>query len=1852
MKSKLFSFKSLCCMAIALSALVLIGGAFSPARADWGAVGTGTDSYVMSLAADKSGNLYAGGAFSTAGSVNVNRIAKWNGSSWSALESGMYSGSEVQSLVFDSSGNMYAGGFFFSVGAVAGLNSIAKWNGSTWSALDSGVFSNMGGGIVKKLAVDKSDNLYAAGVFDHTGGVTVNGIAKWNGSAWSALGSGMGGGVYALAVDSSGNVYAAEPSGGIAKWNGSAWSALGSGANGIVYALAADSSGNVYAGGEFTTAGGVAVSNIAKWNGSTWSALGSGMNGAVSSLEFDSSGNLYAAGGSNVAKWNGSAWSTVGSGMAGVISLAFDSSGNLYAGGSFTTAGGLPANNIAKYSTSNIISGYVRDSGNIGISGVTMTFSDGSTVVTDNSGFYTKTVSSNWSGTVTPSKSSYSFTPSNRSYSNVTTNQLNQDYSGILISTYTVTFQAGTGGTIAPATSQTVASGGSTTAVTATANSGYAFINWTNQSGSVVSTSATLPAQTITSSMTFTANFQQAATRIINLTGSVDFGNVNVGSTKQLNLTISNSGNSTLTVSSITYPAGFTGNWTGGTIAASASKIVTVTFTPTAVQSYSGMLAVNSDKTSGTNTIAISGTGTSVTRIINLTGSLAFGNVNIGATKQLNLTISNSGTSTLTVSSITYPTGFTGNWTGGTIAASGSKIVTVTFKPTAAQSYSGMVTVSSDKTSGTNTITISGTGVAVTKIIGLSGSLAFGNVNIGSTATKTFTISNTGNTTLTVSSITYPTGYTGSWSSGTIAAGSSKSVTVTFKPTAVQTYSGTVTVNSDKTSGTNTIAISGAGIQAALSYTISGYVKNAGSVGISGVTLTFSNSGGTATTDTSGYYSKAFTAAWTGVVTPSKSGSAFTPATRSYSGVTANQTNQNYTGGVATTSFRIWIDKNVNGVYDAGEEVVGASVRVNSETTDRGVTNSQGIISIPNIANDAKIYAQKTLYSMNNPKAGDANFASTRSKNPYYAGTVNGKMYEFVMASDIMAADGSYADFPGLGKTLLNATKDTQGNMLIRLVHPKIGWNLVVSFEEAQSTAFYDQIKAGFKSYADYMYNYTDGYFVVKNVVLVKGAYLNSAQWKYSDVQVKNSEWPNAHVFGNRYNAQTRISMSKSWSGATPDGYNWYSTLGHESGHYLLGFYDEYLNGSKQSYQTNGTGTWTYRVAHDGGTGETNEFPNNYGIMQYQYNLHEMSDATDYYPHSYSSAATVSNQTYLRQGQSCWTYFKSYYQNDIKTQMAANGLTGFSDAFFSNLIVPPHSSGSYPGSDRTKRNGPSVMNRDTVSFIEWNLPAARSTRQNQNVFDADAVVLDETGTPVSGADVWLVSSDRRSFQGKTDKKGIVKCGSLLIGKHLEAYLSGRKAEIMIDAVRERYVLIFPVNRIDLREDIASGIIITAKPDSSNPNRLTITASGSLLSAAPSVTLSQSHNYSVNVSMTASGANEYSGFADYQSDSGDLKIALAGSESSGQFGIFTTDVGPASGYYIPGGELEMAYEPTSFSGSGSFVIMSSSVPVPPNNGLIQIGNVYSFGFSDTVGAVKNVILNIRLSGHDKGANLNLYGWDIQNKTWMLIQGGSLDKKQFSISLASVDYPAYSLFTIPQANDSEPPNPVTGFTASTGTSLWSVNLQLTAPSDNTGVSDYDIRFNTVPVTDDNWDKCISAGNVPKPASPGTLQSFTAEMPDPGTEYYFGIIAIDAAGNSSSLTTSSLPIKSQAADTDGDGIPDSWAISRGLDPNISAAQNDDDGDGLTNLQEYQNHTDPQHSDTDRDGYSDGDEIAQGIDPNDFGSNPGSSSSVLADVIMALRVLAGITDLNVVIADLNGDGKIGLEEVIYILQKAAGLR
>jgi hypothetical protein len=102
------------------------------------------------------------------------------------------------------------------------------------------------------------------------------------------------------------------------------------------------------------------------------------------------------------------------------------------------------------------------------------------------------------------------------------------------------------------------------------------------------------------------------------------------------------------------------------------------------------------------------------TRILDITGTLAFGSVAVGASAATTITLTNSGNATLTVTGTTVPNVgiYSANWTKGTISAGGSQPVTVTFAPTFAQTYLGTVTFAGDQTSGTNTIAISGTGIA------------------------------------------------------------------------------------------------------------------------------------------------------------------------------------------------------------------------------------------------------------------------------------------------------------------------------------------------------------------------------------------------------------------------------------------------------------------------------------------------------------------------------------------------------------------------------------------------------------------------------------------------------------------------------------------------------------------------------------------------------------------------------------------------------------------------------------------------------------------------------------------------------------------------------------------------------------------------------------------------------------------------------------------------------------------------------------------------------------------------------------------------------------------------------------
>ncbi len=300
--------------------------------------------------------LYVGGTFKQAGGIPANFIAKFDGVRWSALGSAVRGGgmdSYVQALAVynDGSGSaLYAGGYFTTVDGQS-IAGIAKWNGSSWSAVGGGI---AGTGVLA-LAV-WNNALHAGGQFWTAGTVAVRNVARWNGSGWSALGNGLG---------TSGNmVYAL-----------------------IEHKRLSGSGTALWAAGDFMVSGSSVAKRVAAWDGSSWAEVGGGLGTAtddysgffnVSSLGIYKS-DLYAggwfqgagAGGSvpatGVARWDGRRWNAVGSiAVTGyllqepmgvqALSAFNDGAGDaLYALGLVDLAGFTPRRDVLRWNGSDLV---------------------------------------------------------------------------------------------------------------------------------------------------------------------------------------------------------------------------------------------------------------------------------------------------------------------------------------------------------------------------------------------------------------------------------------------------------------------------------------------------------------------------------------------------------------------------------------------------------------------------------------------------------------------------------------------------------------------------------------------------------------------------------------------------------------------------------------------------------------------------------------------------------------------------------------------------------------------------------------------------------------------------------------------------------------------------------------------------------------------------------------------------------------------------------------------------------------------------------------------------------------------------------------------------------------------------------------------------------------------------------------------------------------------------------------------------------------------------------------------------------------------------------------------------------
>ena len=299
----------------------------------------------------------------------------------------------------------------------------------------------------------------------------------------------------------------------------------------------------------------------------------------------------------------------------------------------------------------------------------------------------------------------------------------------------------------------------------------------------------------------------------VSLTSStVSFGNQLVASSSPPEaVALSNTGTGALSIASITITGANSGdfaqtNTCGASVAAGASCTISVTFTPSATGTRTGALTINDNAKDSPQTASLTGTGVVV--VVSLSASsLSFGSQLVGTSSAAQaISLSNTGSTALTIGSIGISGEFAQtNTCGASVAAGASCAIDVTFTPTATGTRTGTLTVNDNASGSPQTVALTGTGVAPAVTLSAS-SLSFGSQLVTTTSgARAVTLTNTGTDELSMIGITITGTNSGDFTqtnscAASVAAGASCTINVTFTPTAVGPRSGTLTIN-DNASG-------------------------------------------------------------------------------------------------------------------------------------------------------------------------------------------------------------------------------------------------------------------------------------------------------------------------------------------------------------------------------------------------------------------------------------------------------------------------------------------------------------------------------------------------------------------------------------------------------------------------------------------------------------------------------------------------------------------------------------------------------------------------------------------------------------------------------------------------------------------------------------------------------------------------------------------------------------------------------------------------------------------------------------------------------------------------------------------
>ena len=307
---------------------------------------------------------------------------------------------------------------------------------------------------------------------------------------------------------------------------------------------------------------------------------------------------------------------------------------------------------------------------------------------------------------------------------------------------------------------------------------------------------------------------------------TIAFGSVAVGSEQTQTVHVENTGNETATISKLTISGtgvSLSGMTAPTTLAAGQTVNLTVAYKPVAAGTLTASLAIASNATDPNVVVGINATATSST-LAATPSSVSFGNVVVGSNTTQTIRLQNIGTSEVKISAITPSVSsiaISGVTTPINLAPGTSATLTAAYKPTAAGSVTGKITVTSNAVGSPTIVDLSATAAAAAvQLTPSASSLSFGSVTVGSSGTSQLTVKSTGNTNATISKVTVSgTGFVlgGSAASVILDPDQTESYTVNFDPKAAGAISGTLTITSNAANSPLNIALSGTGVKTSAS---------------------------------------------------------------------------------------------------------------------------------------------------------------------------------------------------------------------------------------------------------------------------------------------------------------------------------------------------------------------------------------------------------------------------------------------------------------------------------------------------------------------------------------------------------------------------------------------------------------------------------------------------------------------------------------------------------------------------------------------------------------------------------------------------------------------------------------------------------------------------------------------------------------------------------------------------------------------------------------------------------------------------------------------------------------------------